>query len=235
MTPQDDPLEAYFNSKADQAERSRLKKEIADAGNEEDLLMVELGNAIKTEDEIALLKKRIGKLRKSGTRQLYWAVAASVMLILVALWTFLPLNSTEERLFIQYYAPYDGLINARGAEKDWSQGLTFYEQQSYEKALEIFTAPGSSGELPEVKLLIANCYLNMENPKMAISYLNQIAVEERSRVGQNKDWYLALAYLMIAELERSKALLERLRNEDLYASEAAALLREDVYAQTEIQ
>ncbi len=139
----------------------------------------------------------------------YYAAAASVVVI-IGVFSILNLNSSSSsELYTAYYAPYDGIVNTRSDGALSSVGLSLYEQRNYEEALEIILQSHKIKDVTDGqrKLLIANCYLNLEQPGKSLEFLKQIAETESQLIKDNAKWYQVMSYLQLENKELAKDII----------------------------
>jgi len=160
-----------------------------------------------------------------------YAAAASVVLI-IGVFALINIGPDESDVYAMYYNPYDGVISTRDDSTRSFEGVTAYNQGRYQKALDLLlTAKQVKGiSKGQQLLLIANCYLALDQPDKSIEYLDQVEQTESTLVKDNKVWYEAMSYLKTGDLRKSRELLEQLKDSNsAYASKAEKVLNEDIF------
>jgi len=143
-----------------------------------------------------------------------WLVAASILLIVGLGYIFLKNDnySSPDDLFVQNYEPYRNIVLpvARGATSNTIEQSAFvaYENGNYRKAINLFNSVPNKND-QYIQFYKAMCYMSLNKPKDAISLLKIITESDYNlNSGINfkelANWYLALAYLDLGEIERAK-------------------------------
>lgn len=189
--------------------------------------------AIRLKDKKLLkeeLKKEAGKIILPATGKnspiWYYAVAASILVLIVSVFALLP---SKNSLFNTYYTPFPENPITRsetGSMGDYELAMQQYSIGNYKQALATFLLINNNENQDEIALYIGNCYLSMGQPKMAIGYL-QVAVNSSNKaiVVQSK-WYLALAYIDVGSKPQAKEQLTVIATgESPYKGKAEILLQ----------
>lgn len=191
--------------------------------------------------ESALKEKGKKRIYMGISRNLrYWAAAAVfILLALTAVWIIQLGTPDSEALYTQYYQPYPNVFEPtlRG-ESDtlslYEQAFAAYDQNNYTDAVQHFEELLQKDELDggiEKDILlfyIGNSYLALDKPTEAVE--NLTTVSKNSLLGEQAQWYLALAYLKSEQLEEAEKMLEELTNTSgVYREKAETLLKEIQY------
>lgn len=158
--------------------------------------------------------------------------AAAVLILLVVFSIFKFSNDGSTAVFEAYYRPYDGLVVTRSNELKANVGLLDYQRGNYSIALEYLLATSEiKGVSPgERKLLIANCYLNVDEPEKSLEILTSIDSDENPIIKANISWYRAMSYLKMKQPSEAKAIFEMLAaGNSVYAGKASDVLKEAVF------
>ena len=240
-------------------ERKRIEAHLDKLASEEenDSLDSEAKNSKELLDEISLQRKTLSHLEafqkdkmksemladyrkvqaesknsRFTSSRVIWYAAASVVLITSI--TFLLRNyisQDKESIFAKYYQPYDGVSITRDGSTKFTAGINAYYDKNYAEALNIFrNSTNTEISEGELNLLIASCLISLDQSSQAITYLDKMADTEAELISNNKEWYLALAYLKIGNVDRSRRILtDIIENNSPFSSSASKLLNEEIY------
>jgi tetratricopeptide (TPR) repeat protein len=151
-------------------------------------------------------------------RKSFYFVAASIvgLLIIGAIFLFRPAPPDTLALFDSNFRPYPNILfpTMRGETSDGKiskQAFTAYDRGDYQKAAEylnewLMSSTEANNDL--VLLYLGNCYLAVNDLAAAKKNLEQIG--EGSVVADQRNWYLALAYLKSGEAGRAENVLDKL-------------------------
>ncbi|MEL6561803.1 MAG: hypothetical protein AAFQ94_26695 [Bacteroidota bacterium] len=160
-------------------------------------------------------------------------LSAAAVLILIAVFSIFKFSENESlAIYESYYRPYDGLVVTRSNELNDNAGLLGYQRGEYSTALEYLLAtPEIKGvSQGERKLLIANCYLNIDQPYKSLEILESIDSDEKPIIKANISWYRAMSYLKMKQLSEAKAIFEMLAaGNSAYVNKASDILKEAVF------
>ncbi|MDH3712001.1 MAG: tetratricopeptide repeat protein [Cyclobacteriaceae bacterium] len=154
-------------------------------------------------------------------------VAASAVLLVGLAYIFLNPSADPQELYLSYYQPYPNIVNPleRSQTDLPDDGMSNYEQENYQKAVEVFDQELSENPQSDFRLFYqALSYLEIGEAEKAIGNLQQLQGTVSSDFYQPAQWYLALAYLKNADTQAAKAqLLKLLQNGGDYQSRAREL------------
>jgi tetratricopeptide (TPR) repeat protein len=142
----------------------------------------------------------------------YWAVAASVVVMLGLAFFFVQKrNTSEASLFAQYYQP-ERYIATRDLESDPNSAGAYFNKGMYAQALKHFQAAsqvtlGSSYD----RLFEGLCYLQLEQYTQAEERFVQV-IRESTLLKTKAQWYLALVYLKTNKVDTCQTILKELAN-----------------------
>lgn len=147
-----------------------------------------------------------------------------------------PIKKTpnHQQVFAAWFKPYKdpSLEPSRrgGAAQSPSERFQqLYWDGEYRAALAAFDSLGVSVKNNDnLMFLKANCLLTIGNANAAEALLNNLRDNNRSRFGNQVDWYLALSHLQASHVKEAEALLLRIAADkgSVRRSDAARLLRE---------
>lgn len=149
--------------------------------------------------------------KKAGLKK--WLIAASFIVILgVSSFWFLNKEANSEKLFAEYYAPYQNVVQpiSRTDKIKNTKTLAFenYELKKYTEALKEFdilllNQKENSDVITFYKAII---YLELNEPQKAIDLLKNNFKNSTNWIDK-KYWYLALAYLKVDNQTEAKRVL----------------------------
>ena len=182
----------------------------------------------------SLEKAQSLQVRKSVWRN-YFAIAASVLVIISLAWWYLlsSAQATPQALFAEHFEPMDNIIYPITRDLIPNQDTPIekyayqaYEQGKYASAIQLFESiPTTNRTLNQILYTnIAQMATGQYQP--AITSLKQLANESDYEFQANAQWYLALAYLRDEQLEKSKTILIQISQtpNHPYMTEAKELL-----------
>lgn len=163
----------------------------------------------------------------------YYAVAASVALLMVAVVFFLINRSPDmDQLYAQNYVPYDDMIldrsqtDAEGAQSFLIAGMEAYNHQQYalaEENLQEYLQQQPEQYGAALYLGIAQMEIN----KFDAAEASLQKASQDAQFAQQSQWYSALLYLKSQQLEKAKTTLQSIsQNTQHYKSEEATDLLE---------
>lgn len=238
-------IEKYFTnslSPKEQDEFNRLLKEDSDFRDEfsfqKDLKDVLIQNQKKT------LKKTLQHLEselnsdEKKRKYRFWMMAASIVLLIGLSFFFYQQYQQKlpENLFAANFQPYRNIVNpvVRGDKNETIEKRAFlaYENGDYYKAINLFSSvvPKSA----YIDFYKAMSYMavdkNMEAVELLTGLINTSADDDKFGLSEKAKWYLALAYLKINELEKSRELLRQIteNGQSDFKKEAAKALLDDL-------
>lgn len=236
-------IDRYLNAALTEAETGEFRRRLAAdkdfAQLYEDMAHIEKGLQEQALHEAwqtilateAAMAEDPGRSAGSGPRWKVWVpVAASLALLVVAAWWLMNQSSGPEELFAQYFEVYPNVEapiyrDSSAADSLSAKDLAFrrYAEDDFAGAIEIFESIGEPDE--GTLFYLGMSYLAKGEAAKAAQIwepLTREAQDYRTQV----QWYLALAWLKLEELEKSKALLEELaRSGTAYEERSKAVLK----------
>lgn len=185
------------------------------------------------EKDVQFLRKLETSLSKEPSRSLlkpwHYAIAASLLLLVVSYWSLRNSQPDPAGLFEAYFKPYPGLSNAatRGTSDKSRRtvAVQLYESGQYESArtqLDLILAEESD---PELLLLLGNTNLILGRLDEAKSNFTTLS-DEFDVLDVQARWYLSLCYLKEGNVEKAREELRQLSATEIsYAQKAKELLR----------
>ncbi|MEZ4859061.1 MAG: hypothetical protein R2781_09645 [Flavobacteriaceae bacterium] len=138
--------------------------------------------------------------------RLFYAIAASVMVLFGIFWFFKPQNSNSQ-LFEEYFYADPGLPTTMGTDRDFLfyDGMVNYKRKEYDIALEKWNKLLSEKNNNDtLNYFIGVTFLAQGNSERAIPYLQKVTTQEESIFFDDSFYYLGLSNLKNNQLERAK-------------------------------
>lgn len=227
-------INAYFEGGLDEnglAEVARLRA--TDAEFEEELVFqMELQGALKKQErqEIKELFESLGKEEPSRPVKVFklrpWLAAASIALVLgLGSWLFFNTGAMDpNQLYEANFEPYDNVVHPieRGNQIDDLKDRAFiaYENDEYALALELFSELNQEQNDPYIEFYSAIVHMQLGNHNKAVVALQSYMAQDGA-LGDRANWYLALSYLKLGELEKSKEQLRKVIANKTFKADAA--------------
>jgi len=156
-------------------------------------------------------------------RPIYWAAAASIILILTFFFILRQNGPTYSD-----FAHYEPLVLASRGDADQLKHSAeqSFNSKEYEKAaFYLEELLKLQPENPQIQIYWALSLIETDNYDKGDSLLLH-AVRTESLYAQNARWYLALSYLKQDKVKACKAQLKKIKQGDLHYQEAMELLDE---------
>jgi hypothetical protein len=164
------------------------------------------------------------------------AILSMVAVICIVLATFLVYRFVDqkpfhEQVFSQFYQPYAlDLVSRSGSSgaDPFLEAVDSYNSGDFSKALLAFDAMQPDQNLAKDHLLLLQgiCYLELDQPGLAVESFHNILVKENIAFATHAKWYLSLSYLKLNEIDKTRLWLrEIINNEPYYTRDATRLLR----------
>jgi len=175
-------------------------------------------------------EQRPTPVKPMGKNRLWYAIAASVALLITAYFIFFHTGSEPEELFAEYFEPYPALAYAPNrndtvAENLKEQAFGAYSNENYDEAINLFQQILEKEDEPVVWFYLGNAYLAGNQPENAIQAFNK-TLENNTDVTNQSQWFLALSYLANNNPDRAVDVLEQLSNTNsTYKNKAEQLLQ----------
>jgi len=175
-------------------------------------------------------QQKKAKVKSLFSQRIALAIAASIALILVAVFIFQD-QPDGQALYASHYQPFS-VKNIRGenSERLKVKIAEAYNLGNYEATKPYIIAYLQEGpdSADRYELILANCHLNLNETTQAIQLLTKVVKQEDINYRQDAQWYLALAHLKADDLSNAQQVLQLiLQNENhLYYNKAKKLLAE---------
>lgn len=205
-------LEEYFNATTSESRRIEIRNELLKLNPDDpDRILLELGEEVEVEEKVHKLTSTIESIADNRRSNWVLKVAASIVFIMASVFIGIELNKTNassDDLFNTYFLPYDGVIVSRDNSEGFD-GIRLYNAKEYEEAIDIFKDEFETSNNPEIALLISSCYLSIDDPAQALSWLGQVDAVNQKLI-DNKDWYMALTLMKMDQTTKAVALLREI-------------------------
>lgn len=227
-------IEEYFDPTTSDSRKHEIEQVILTLPHSDSRrILFELGLGIQHHEAEENLKSRLQAIDELSVqrRSIWFKIAASILFFIsvsFVLFIFLREGDSSHKVFEQYYIPYDGVVSSRSEANTFQEGLFAYKEGNYSRALEklvLLEEPDG-----QTKLVLASCYLSLERWDHAIEVLSSIPDTDGQLIRDNRDWYLALAYLPQNSFDQAYDLLDDLEvRETIFSENARALLGESLF------
>jgi tetratricopeptide (TPR) repeat protein len=237
ISPEDfELIENYLDGSLDASTRvvveSRLNHDVDFRINFEDVQVLREGiQRAALRENMNVFHENLPEIQysKLRTSPLYWAVAASIsLLILAGIWWTKPLTSQQEKIFQSYYHTDPGLIStmSSGGDYEFDRGMVDFKVGDYSGAAnrwdKLFIESPTSDTL---NYFLGLSYLELEDLEKSKKLLSNVAETSGSYFNKDANWYLglimikegqyeaAIPYLKASGREESHALISKLVKE----------------------
>lgn len=166
-----------------------------------------------------------------------WLVAASVIFLLgIGSWLLFFDNPdlNTDQLYAANFAPYENVVHPieRGEHLEdlKTRAFTAYEDADYSLALKLFKELQVQQNDPYNAFYEAIVLMQLDKHQEAMPLL-EVYIENNGKLKDRATWYLALSYLKLGELDKSKAQLEKLASQHRFKAETARELLQKIGAE----
>ncbi|MFB6341678.1 tol-pal system YbgF family protein [Saccharicrinis sp. FJH62] len=216
-------LESYILNRMDQDEKTKLEAEL----QHDPVLMekyTEIRQLMECIEEVEIREKmdqfheEIERNQKNGrTKKLFlfsraFAVAASVIILLVLLVYLFMRPDRNQRLYAGFYQPDPGLVTAMSSSSDYEfdRAMVDFKIGNYKAAIKRWEPLlESRPESDTLNYFIGSAYLAENDAASAIPKFKKVAQNPKSDFRNDANWYLALAYLLNDENDKAKEILKQ--------------------------
>lgn len=234
-----DFIEKYLNQTMEQEELKWFSEEMRINASlaEEIQMQKDIGEAILNEETLAFRaqisslfeEEQVKPVRAKKSMKIH----RSVRLAVASLTAFIVLGTgilvyshrtiPAEKLFENYYEPYDGLMNVRSGNSQTADLLVTamqkYEEENFESALLLFeTVLASDDQNITSKFYTGISYMETERYGFAERSFTGIIDHDDNLFIEHAEWYLGLCYLKTGEIEKAKTLFSSIEESDGYYS-----------------
>ncbi|MEM6632339.1 MAG: hypothetical protein AAF694_21885 [Bacteroidota bacterium] len=192
--------------------------------------------ALMKEEELAyeLKQKLKGEYSPVSRRWMPWALVASFALIVVAGWWLSQLGANSyQDTFEAYYKPYrntvEPIVRSQPRISLRQRAFAAYEQEEWEEALSHLDSLAIREPSPEISFYKSHTLLSLRRFREAVNVLQDLNTKGESPDEEALDWYLALGYLGLEEVDKSLEILEAIQNKPAHSyKQPAKQLLEDL-------
>lgn len=171
------------------------------------------------------------KNQRSKSVYLWLGIAASLVLLLMAVILLSDSSRDPQSLYADYYEPYPNVLNpierSSGAPTEpGDQAMYLYEQRNYRQAIELINDSGLSND-PAYQFYLGICYLEVQDASSAIKTFDKILVNHQGGFYEPALWYRGLAQMQTGQYEAAgKSFREIVDRQGDYRGEAQQILEE---------
>lgn len=154
-------------------------------------------NSSGNQSNEAVLPVIVNRGRKLFIR--YSAIAAAALLAAFLLIKTLSPVSDPEKLFSNYYQPYNAVSSVTRnviniTDTDLSSGIEAYKTGNYAKAASIFAGIAESDPSSSATFFLGLSQIELNNFEQAVNLLDKVSVSG-GEYGKEAKWYMGLTYL----------------------------------------
>jgi tetratricopeptide (TPR) repeat protein len=161
------------------------------------------------------------------------AIAASFVVLLVAAYLlFNAVAPSNQELFATYYQPYPNIVSPIQRSEmpvAVNQGMLYYENGQFEVAIDEFSQQLAKDPANTTLLFYRGVsQLSLENPRAALTDLQQVVQLQDARFTHPAQWYISLAQLKLGNTAEASATLRQVAQSDSGYSQKAQQLLDDL-------
>jgi len=209
------------------ADELKLTRDIEKAVNDDE------ATAFREQLE-AIHQKHYGKRKVIGM-PIYWAAAASIVLVLGLAYLFFfvmnhPMN--DEKIFAQYYKPYESTYSLRSVENDslklMNDAFEYYDKKDYKSALSLFKKciveiPGNLS----LHFYAGISCMETGDYAGALKYFDEVIAQNSNLLVEQAAWYKALCLLKMKKDAEAKTMFKQMAAKGgYYKQKAEEILKE---------
>jgi hypothetical protein len=148
----------------------------------------------------------------------YWMSAgAAVMAIGLFLWLSFENQANSQELYLSYYQSYPNVVSpvvrGKNTQDEKTKAFEIYEQEKYKEASTLFRQLYEKTKAEYALFYESQCYFALDDTKQGIELLeNATFTDEKYPFRTQQQWYLALGYLKLGQVEKAKKYLQVLIN-----------------------
>ncbi len=155
-------------------------------------------------------------------------VAASIILLFVLTYFFTVYQTSKiQELYSENFKPYRNVTHpiTRGEEfaDDKTKAFLAYTKGEYKESIELFTKLYTSGKEPYYLFYKANALIQLNRATEAIPLLQE-HLRSSDVLSDKSNWYLAMSYLQIEDIEKAKRALNLVVKNKTYKTKQAKKL-----------
>ena len=221
------------------AEEVKLNREIKEALNETDVLefhaqLESIYMELKAEEKTSEEKRKGSKILHLSYTKWYYAAASITLLFGIATLLFMLLRpSLNERLYSQYYNPYDASNIVRSDKNKnidkFQNAIELYNSKEYDKSWSLLKEETSlNPNNMRAYIYRGTSAMEVNNFEDAIKCFQSIITDNSSLYIEQAEWYLALCYLKIDENEKAIEIFKKIESKDGFYKKQAGILLKDL-------
>ena len=160
-----------------------------------------------------------------------WGIAASILAIIVFSWWWMQREPSAAALFAEYYSPYLGYHQQRGADGEaaLTEAFRAYEAGNYAEAIQEFKQVTVAEDELMVWFYLAQAELAHGNASEARKGFDTVINQGDNFYIAQAEWYICLAHLQMGDLDAARAALDQILLADAHPYlETAIKLRADL-------
>lgn len=233
----------YLYGEMNNHEKVTFEKDILENKElrEEFLLQQEIDTAIKNELKVDQFRNILNNIHenqidKKETKILnlrnkwYWAAASITIFSGTAIYTLKHHFKNPDRLFESYYQVWEPSVITRGldTEEFTKKIINDFEQGRFYNVISLLDITFSTQSLDPRLILLKGCaQMEIQDFNSAIKTFSAFESNDYTFYTEAGQWYQALCYLKIKEIDKSKQILKTLVDRNTsYSGEAGELMKE---------
>jgi tetratricopeptide (TPR) repeat protein len=161
-----------------------------------------------------------------------WMSVAAMVIIGLFVWLSSENQSNSQELYLSYYQSYPNVVapvvRGENIQDEKLKAFEAYEQEKYQLASTLFHQIFNKTKEEYAIFYESQCYFSLGETQKGISLIEtKIFTDEKYPFKTQQQWYLALGYLKLGEIEKAKKYLQVLINYDnIQKQKAEELLKE---------
>lgn len=157
----------------------------------------------------------------SGVFRVLSAAALLVVFVALSWWALRPVSA--EKLFNQYYSPYNNILTVKNAGiNNLNQGLLFYDLKMYDSAAIYFQQLlKNDPDNLDARFYLANSFLAAGKAHESIPLFLSLQKGTDCKYDRPSRWLLGLAYLRINNTDEARIVFRKIADEPNFYSEKA--------------
>lgn len=199
-------LQGFLDSDAEFAQEFAFQKNVKQA------------ISLNERDELKKKLQSFEKPRTTINRISKWSIAVSIALVLGGGYWFLNQSPNHIELYNQYYQSYPNVIapTVRGESKTDLKSKAFYEYDrgNYQESFELFSKLYAKDKDDYALFYSSLSLIELNKPQEAIALMDAFDATKNNGFTPYFEWYKALSYLKLDQIEQAKTLLQSLSEKE---------------------
>ena len=142
-----------------------------------------------------------------------WLAAASILLVVsLTVWMMTKRETSNEKLYSQYFRPDPGLITAMGSSEDYNfdKAMVEYKEGNYDKAIEAWLKLSTAAPQNDtLNYFLGVAYLAKNENEKAQDFLFKVVSDNANSFYNDGCWYLGLNFIKNNEPQKASEWIKR--------------------------